>query len=355
MRLPLELSDAALAHGPHDVPDDWFRSLKDEIVKSGQRPSAGEVTEEDVARWTTQSRRLRWIFRRTMGAADAFSLRKRELERDGKDASDEAVVHSFLEDLGPGGRFRRYLEASCLLHRVGNTLFTHAGLTQENLLRVPGADRAPSLDAWIATMNAWYSRQLEEWRAGCGSWPGHGRRPGEALIEYCQPVPKAKVNQQSVVYSRNADAEGKIALPAPEVMRALLEAGVRRVAVGHTPSGDIPVLLRAAGDEFELLVADTSRATEPEAACLVAIEGGQQRAVDVRSGPHGVLSTGEPLAFRALLDEPSPLGKRRPDGAVVVAPCTRGWMTYQLKPGWIVEYACISTRDLPASAGCEPL
>jgi len=278
LRLPLELSTAALDRDPIDLPEDWRAAVDQEVVAAGQRATPADVTADDRRRWTTQPRRLRWIFRRTMGAAEAFELRRRELTQASRETGDEAVVASFLEDLGPGGRFRRFLEASCLLHRVGNTLYTHAGLTEENLGVVPGRGRAGSVDEWIAAINAWYLTQLAQWRDGQGRWDAHGERPGEALIRYCQPLPRTKVNQASVVYSRNADEQGKIALPAAPVVKAMLDAGIRRVAVGHTPSGDIPVLLRTPGDDFELVVADTSRSTAPDEAALVTIEGGARSA-----------------------------------------------------------------------------
>ena len=341
LRLPLELSDPALARDPIDLPQDWRNSIAAEMVAAGERASEPEVTADDRRRWTTRPRRLRWIFRRTMGAAEAFELRRRELTTTGQSPSDDDVVDSFLTDLGPGGRFRRFLEASCLLFREGNTLYTHAGLTEENLCLVPGRGRVESVDEWIGQTNAWYLAQLAEWRDGAGRWPASGDRPGEALIQYCQPRPTTKVNQASVVYSRNADEQGKIALPADAVVARIVAQGIRRVAVGHTPSGDVPVVLRTPDDAFELVVADTSRSTDADSACLVTVEGGAQDAVFIRSGPKGV--AGHPVAFRARLGDPSPLGKRRPDGALVVAPLPDGYLTYQLGPGWKVIYSTVAS------------
>lgn len=324
LRLPLELSRAALAHDPLERPEDWKKWLA-----------------QDATRADTPPHRLRWILKRTMGAADAFELRRRELAERGRDAGDEAVVESFVAGLAPGGAFSRFLESACLMHRIGNTLFTHAGLTQENLKHVPDAPDAASVDEWVARMNAWYQSQLAEWRAGMAAWPGTGARPGEALIQYCQPLPQTSVNQSSVVYSRNADAQGKIALPPAAVLAALRDEGVHRLVVGHTPSGDMPVVLRSGDDRFEMVVADTSRGRRAEEAALVTIEGGAQDATAVRARVELADARAVDVAFAAPLGRPSRLGKRTEDGAVVVAPLEREDVTYQLKPGWKVEYRAI--------------
>jgi hypothetical protein len=329
IRLPLELSDAALAHPPIERADDWQRFVA-----------------EDGARANTRTWRLRWIFKKTMGAGDAFELRRRELTERGVDASDDAVVASFVADLGPGGSFRRFLESACLMHRTGNTLFTHAGLTDENLRRVPGQAQAESVDDWVLRMNAWYRAQLSEWSAGLSAWPGRGPRPGEDLIRYCQPVPATGVNQASVVYSRNADAQGKIALPGASVVAWLATQGVRRLAVGHTPSGEVPVLLRTADDAFEMVVADTSRARMPELATLVTIGGGEQKATRVQAELELVGEGRRAVDFAASIGAPSPIGKRTADGALVVAALGEDVVTYQLKPGWKVEYRIRSKGEI---------
>jgi hypothetical protein len=199
-------------------------------------------------------------------------------------------------------------------------------------------------------LNGWYLEQLDLWKAGNASWSGEGRRPGEDLIEYCQPRPNADVNQQSVVYSRNADPHGKIALPPEEIITYLRSQGIHRMVVGHTPSGQVPVLLRSVDDTFEQVVADTSRSPDTDHAPLVTVEGGDQRTTRIRSKLVLVDGTHARIAFRTKLGLKSPLGKLRPDGSMVVAPLGDAFVTYSLKPGWKVEYHRLANGEVPPLA-----
>jgi hypothetical protein len=329
LRLPMELSAIAMREEPRVRCEDWRSWLATQL---GVGP-----TDQLLAR-DTRGLRLRWILKRTMGAPDAYELRQKELELASLAHDDQAIVDSFLTDLAPGGRFRRFLEYSCLMHRVGNTLYTHAGLTKENLEQVPGSGPERDLDSWIGHLNRWYLDQLAQWKADNANWAGADRRPGEDLIDYCQPRPNADVNQASVVYSRNADREGKITLPPEPVIAFLRSQGIHRMVVGHTPSGQIPVLLRSTDDGFEQLVADTSRSPDADHAPLVTVEGGDQLTTRIRSKLILVDGTPANIAFKARLGLPSPLGKTLPDGGVVVAPLGEEFVSYSLKPGWKVEY-----------------
>jgi hypothetical protein len=289
--------------------------------------------------------RFKWTLARTMGAPDSFEMRRRELAARGRPAGDEDVVESYLTELRAGGRFRVMLQRSRVLERIGPTLFCHAGLTDENLGLVPGDEvRAKSVDEWIARLDRWYARQLAEWAAGAEKWDGRGPRPGEALIRYAQPI-EGKPNQASVIYSRNIDETGKITLPPPRVVRWLLANGVRRLAIGHTPSGEVPVVLRTEDDAFELVVVDTSRAADPELPSLVTIEGPGHRALTVRSS---LTAQGRRVgvAFRTWLGRPTRLGKRRADGGVLVAPVAGGFASYRLEPGWKVVYGVHADEPL---------
>jgi hypothetical protein len=104
---------------------------------------------------------LRWIFENSMGARGAFAFRHAELASTGTPVSDEDVVDSFLEDLGPGGLLRDYLAACRLFHRIGNTLFVHGGVHEHSVGRVPSRGPVEGVDAWGEALNHWYSEQLE--------------------------------------------------------------------------------------------------------------------------------------------------------------------------------------------------
>ncbi|MBN8613529.1 MAG: metallophosphoesterase [Deltaproteobacteria bacterium] len=191
---------------------------------------------------------LRWICAHTMGAPDAFEHRSRELANDGVAHDDEAVVESFLADLGPSGALRRYLAACQLAHRDGETLYLHGAITDESHGVLPGvARRIDSVDDWVEALNAFHSREIEAFEAG---------REPSAVIAYQAPLPGTRANQASVVYGRPADALGNPLLPG-EATRAFLRRGeIRRVVVGHTPSGDCPAIVR--DDALELVLADNA-------------------------------------------------------------------------------------------------
>lgn len=334
LRLTAELSAAGLANPPPVRADDWSAWLS--------KHPAGDPA----------AARLRWILARTMGAPDGFELRRRELAARGEPAADPDVVASYLAELGPAGEFRRLVHRSTLLARRGNSVFAHAGLTDENIGVVPGSpDRARNLEEWIVRLDRWYRDQLALWEREAGSWSGRGPRPGEDLIRYAEPVPGKPANARSVVYCRSVDAQGKIALPGPATIFFLLESGVRRLVIGHTPSGELPVILRTPDDAFEVVVADTSRAGEVETPALVSLEGPDLDTVMVL-GQVTLAGQRTPVAFRSRVGHASPLGKRTPDGAVVVGSAPGGLVTYQLAPGWKVLYEVIPgpTR----SPGFEP-
>lgn len=335
LRLPAELSLCGLSAPPPVKVDDWKAWL---ARHPAEYPAAA---------------RLRWILARTMGAPDGFELRRRELAARGEPADDPAVTASYLTELGPGGPFRALLNRSTLLARRGNSVFAHAGLTDENIGVVPGEpERARDLDEWIVRLDRWYRVQLALWERDAGEWSGRGPRPGEALIRYAEPVPGRPANAGSVVYCRSVDAQGKIALPGPATVHFLLASGVRRLVIGHTPSGELPVVLRTPDDAFEVVVADTSRAGEMENPALISLEGPDLDTVSVQ-GQVTLAGRRTPVAFRSRIGHVSPLGKATSDGAVVVGPAPGGLLTYQLAPGWKVVYDVVPG---PArTPGFEPI
>ncbi len=302
---------------------------------------------------------LRWIFEHTMGAKKAFEMRRAELAQAGfSDTSgaasspppspggrgtastshdsapsatsaveDEDVVESFVADVVPDGPLSRYLAACQLAHRHGPTLFVHGAVTGESLGVVPGDERRiDDVDAWIGALNAFYSDQVTAFRE---RRYGPGGEPLWApIVAYQAPVPGTRLHQASVVYGRPADALGNPVLPPRAVIEALGRAGIRRVVVGHTPSGDSPSVL--CEDGFQLVIADNSYGRVERGSQLlldgermrargrVRLDGGDERAVRFElpdlgaAGPiglrdaatgrlvKGTLDSGDYLAFRFL-------------------------------------------------------
>lgn len=238
-----------------------------------------------------------------MGARDALGHRRTEL---GGLASDDEVADSFLEDLGERGALSAYLEACQLAHQEGETLFVHGAVTQENLGVVPGiAERAPSVAAWIERLNGFYRASMH---AFVTRRMHQGQPAWSELVDYQAPLPGTRFNQASVVYGRPTNAANAPALPPLETTRALLRDGVRRVVVGHTPTGDCPTLLRDDDGSFELVMADNSYGR---------IEGGAKVLIgsdELRVEGETELDSGERVIVRYQLDRThvGPLGRRDP-------------------------------------------
>ncbi|MEZ0229508.1 MAG: hypothetical protein ACAI25_12835 [Planctomycetota bacterium] len=286
---------------------------------------------------------LRWIFEKTMGASAAFENRRAELGVEGRATDDEAVVASFLDDLEPGGALSEYLAACQLAHRSGGTLFVHGAVTEENLGHVPdGAARTDDLAEWIARLNAFYATSVKAFRENDRVAPDPGWL---ALVAYQAPLPGTRENRTSVVYARPADRHGNPELPSRAARDMLARAGVHRVVVGHTPSGDCPAIVR--GDDLELVLADNSYGR---------IEEGSRLAIDedsLRVDAVTELDGGAREAVRFTLarsDRSLPIGRRdRETARLVKARLARGDFLsfYAFEPGK-VEQRAVSAEALAA-------
>jgi hypothetical protein len=279
---------------------------------------------------------LRWTLANTMGAAKAFDFRADELREAGEPCDDDAVVDSYLADLGPGGDLRAYLNASRLGFRSGSTLFLHGGLTAENFLQAPNAEPARDLEAWLANLDRFYRDELNGFE--------HGQRP-DALIAYQSQGP-TKINQRSVVYARPTDENGNPHLPPREVVEQLRSYGVRRVVVGHTPSGDCPAVVR--DGEFELVLADNSYGRlelgsqlaftdeETQVSAVTQLDDGRQ----------------ENVKFSCTRDEPSPLGLRvAATGELIKARLERGeYLLFRGLADYKIEQRAVSSQKLASQA-----
>jgi hypothetical protein len=280
---------------------------------------------------------LRWIFDNTMGARQAFRHRAEELASVGDAADDEAVVTSYLADLRPTGELTEYLCACQLGYREGDTLFVHGGVTRESLGHVPNAaSHFDDVDAWVAGLNQFYAEQCAAFRAGEPS--GYA-----ALVAYQAPIPGTKLNQASVVYGRPTDELGNPTLPAPEVIARLGGGGVKRVVLGHTPSGECPAVLRDRAG-FELVLADNSHGR---------VELGSQLLLDDEPRIIGVsvLDNGDTVDVSTRLavdDVDSPLGLRDAAGRLVKARLASGdYLVFRGFTGYGVEQSAVSAGALP--------
>ena len=288
---------------------------------------------------------LRWILENTMGAREAFDFRKEELARSSAPVSDEDVVDSYLEELGPGGALRDYLSACQLTYRVGKTLFLHGGLHEDSLGAVPSRERVEGVDAWSEALNAWYRDQLAAFAEE--RFDADGRPAWEQVIAYQAPTPGRRINTGSVVYGRMADEHNHPTLPSPGLIETLTRQGIHRVVVGHTPSGDCPSLL--VDDGFELLLADNSYGRVEGASRVFLGEDRLQVEGEV------MLDDGRlaQLRFEQVLGDTSgPLGRQLVDtGQLVKGPLQSGeWLLFRSLPEFRVEQLAVDPGSLVGRA-----
>jgi hypothetical protein len=285
---------------------------------------------------------LRWIFENTMGAGDAFSMRAVEL---GAHVTDGEVVESYLEDLGPNGALARYLGLCQLGVRVGTTLFVHGAVTSQSLGFVPQKEwPEPDVDGWLEQLNRWYGDQIEAFRSR--SFDLDGTPAWQGLVAYQAPKPGSRLNQASVVYGRLTDDLQNPHLPERAVVKRLVEQGVGRLVVGHTPAGDVPSVLRTSG--FELVMADNSRA-RVDTGSYVALH---EEMLEVRGSI--VLDSQEraELHYRIALDEPSRVGCfDRTTGRLVKGPLTDGRVhLWRGLAGYAVEQLAVDPAEVGLGA-----
>jgi hypothetical protein len=240
-----------------------------------------------------------------------------------------------------------------LAHREDETLFLHGGVTVENLGVVPGRSRVDGVDRWLQALNDFYADAMSAFVAGrCGP---DGTPRWQALIDYQAPVPGTPRNQASVVYARSSDEIGNPVLPPEPVLTALRASNVRRLVVGHTPSGDCPALLRDASG-FELVLADNSYGR---------LEHGSRVTIDnniVRIEGTTLLDTGEradvasELVANAASSSPF-LGLREAaTGRLVKARLARGdYLTFRAFEGRRVEQVAVTAEELERVALVVPL
>jgi hypothetical protein len=298
---------------------------------------------------------LRWILAHTMGAKEAFEHRRDELEREARaKVDDEEVCRSFIDDVSKDGLVRAYLRECSLAYRAGDALFVHGAVTEENFGVVPTGETDDEervarcalgerhVDAWVEALERFYRQQIAAFDEGAERYPLDRPAPWAALVAYQAPLPGTRTNQQSVVYGRPTDEVGNPVLPSRSLIESLVRDGVRRVFVGHTPSGDCPSVLRWQG--FSLVLADNSYAR---------VDGGSQVFVQ---GEHTI------ARGRARLDDdtltrtraawtsesPSPIGSRsRRGGFLVKATDERGaFVGFRAREGYRVEQRTLRDDEL---------
>jgi hypothetical protein len=300
----------------------------------------------------SRTSRLRYYLEHTLGCPQTFEGRRTEIAvlNHRLSVTDGQVTDSLASDAQPGGILWDYL---CLAQIAaipggGNTIFVHGALDANAIGLVPADEtrfclpEAPQpmrrveggVHAWVSEMNALLRRGLDAHVASPEWCDGRRTRGGEVLVALqnrCALWGRCVVSgcyaDGGVIRSARSIAERVAVMRAgvtdplaferyitdaadPIVAEWLRAGGIRRVVVGHKPSGCSPAVLSSASTGVEVVSADTSYA-DPSAA-----DGrGRSLACVTIRGPslsvnrlvvHGVLSDGREhcAALPLLASEP---------------------------------------------------
>ena len=269
MRLAQELSEAHVEKFKWDANYAgvfWKREVSQQYVEGGDK--------------VTKSQRLKWILAETMGSANAFENRRKEIANAKQCAinavGDEQVTKTFIDSVSRGGLMREYLQRGKLAAVLGDSIFLHGALAPECAGWLPPAARDESgrcreadVREWARKLNAFATRQVESWCAHVddtgydgSSWAmvgGYTGKGGDDLMQYCMGwMPDGERNPTIVYRDWMKGAKMGPRTPSSDVAEYMTMSGIHRCISGHKPHGDVPLTIRAAEGDFTAITCDTS-------------------------------------------------------------------------------------------------
>ncbi len=224
--------------------------------------------------------KLKWMFRDTMGAPNAFQDWKAELGG----VADSQVFAQLRSLVAPEGLLTAYLRASQLAYIDDETssLFVHGGVSQESFGIVPESRlgrgdvrKIEDLRSWVAALNAWSQERIEDALIGDVEGALPLMQYQEPEIQYDQaghpeswaPLP----NRMSIAQGRpwsevyHLDPYHPAGF-TPDLIRHFQAQGISNLIFGHSPVGQIPVLMKSKG--FVFVACDTSITSPPRNAYI---------------------------------------------------------------------------------------
>jgi len=274
--------------------------------------------------------KAKWMLRETMGSPTAFEDVKHEMGRLAhKGLTDAEILEVLLGWVAPGGLLADYLLSSQLayLDEETGSLFVHGGLNRQNFGVVPesrlGKDDAlegeisdlAGLQAWIGALNRWSHRQVQSGLEG--DFIG-----ALGVIEYQEPEVVRTASGHSQAWGSNPNsisvAQARPWSPdynlnpfhdtglSSDLIARLRHVGVSKLFFGHSPVGQVPVLMKSEG--MIVVACDTSVTAPPRNAYI------EVTPEDVRVRATYVSPVGAPVLLVADSSDPA-VGV----GALVVA------------------------------------
>lgn len=295
--------------------DDVLERSIDEIPPPHWDPNAPTLRQylEDIAgpnetveQINTRVNRLHYLLKHTLGCPKTFEFRRQELEilqlgdsrqQHGKTITDDQVVNSFVDEADRGS-LREYLDHAQVAAAIGNTLFVHGCVDASTIRFVPSRqskfENPPSkpeagmmcenFSDWVDELNAYLRDGLEDYERrphwdkarttrGGETLMALQNRPamwGRTVVSNCYGDGGCITTHHAAAHRNNPRRleeeetnplvfENVSSDPCDQqVADWLLRHGVRRVVVGHKPTGDCPAVLSASYTGVEIVSADTS-------------------------------------------------------------------------------------------------
>lgn len=295
MRLVYELSEEGLKRPPNDrhgssAYSDWL--------------AANNLGSEYYSHGPT---RLKWILEKTMAAPHAFEFRRSELQRQlHRSVSDQEVFNHFRTDLlYSSGALAKYLQLTEVAHADWNnrTLFIHGGISLQSIGHIPNRkNKIKDLSTWIKKLNEWARDDIRNTLKN--------KYYPSGVLGYQQSIPGTNANPFSLIYGRHTGASGNPEMIPLELQEMLLKQGIDTIVVGHTPVGEVPVVL--SNGRFRIIFVDNSTGKYPGSASVVV----DNRKVRVKArSPIG--KTSELISYTHELNSHAVIGTQNADGVVV--------------------------------------
>ncbi|HEV2601489.1 MAG TPA: metallophosphoesterase [Candidatus Babeliales bacterium] len=228
--------------------------------------------------------KLKFLMQETLGAGmlikddkivsdqNAFDDFKKEINA----ATDKQAYDAYIAFVSPGGLVAQYLQLAELIHwdKATGTLFMHGGIAEKNFGYVPetakGRNDAKTIantDEWIPALNRWGQDRIKDALKGNidGALP---------IVEYQEPTiiinkdglqiwDPTTPNPYSVVQVRPFGPDRNLAPMSNKLIAQLLKDAINKLIVGHSPVGEVPVIIKNEDGTFISVVADTSYAAAP--------------------------------------------------------------------------------------------
>ena len=308
VRFTSELAESDLSRPPSEIPGPHWDPRAPTLEKYLTEIAAEKGVEGGAAAVDNRAERMRYYLKHTLGCPRTFEDRRKELtilgEGGPEPISDDAVVDSLISDIQPGGCLRSYLEHAQLATILGNTIFVHGALDPTSIKLVPDVKtrfhlpsgpqpmvKHESVKGWADAFNSLLKEGLKQHLAS-PEWDAKREyRGGEVLLALqnraamwgrcivsCAYADGGSITSPQAA-EKLAGLRKRVAEATPEepasglwfeewtsdprdadVANWLLSAGIRRICVGHKPSGDSPASCSSVYTGVEVISADTSYA-----------------------------------------------------------------------------------------------